>query len=66
MFIDLAIALTGYRTGGPAKASVVALLYPPMVPLFGFVPGYLVSALGIAGIGLFISRKYRFRRAIKA
>ena len=69
----LSVALEGWCRGplSPLPRVVVAiasiaLLYPPMVPLFGVVPGYLVTALGIAGIGLFISRKYRFRRAVKA
>jgi TRAP-type uncharacterized transport system fused permease subunit len=32
----------------------IALLYPPLVPLFDIVPGYAISLIGIAGMGLFI------------
>ncbi len=38
----------------------IAALFPPVVPIFGTVPGYLLPAFGIIGLASFAVTRYRF------
>jgi TRAP transporter 4TM/12TM fusion protein len=62
----LSVMIEGWCRGGlsmPVRLFVgalsLALLFPPLVPLFGAVPGYALSVVGIVGLGLFMMRRYR-------
>lgn len=63
----LSVTLEGWYRGelSPPMRLVIGLLsvaalFPPLIPVFGIIPGYLLPMLGIIGLGSFALTRHRF------